>query len=137
MTLHNLSVPQLALLALLQKIRIARGLRWQRHHPDIAPALRNFARGCVMAAVLITIYGLVGRLEAQETQTAVAKARIVEVRAIGDGNLDRAETIMKACLDSGVTPIGTAIYRFQAEKSELTTADVPELKSSNTPGAGG
>ena len=121
----------------LTRWRLKQGLRRQKHYPDPAPALRNFARGCVMAAVLIVVYGLIGRLEAQETQTAVARARIVEVRAIGDGNLDRAETIMKACLDSSVAPIGTAIYRFQAEKSELTTADVPELKSSNTPGAGG
>lgn len=121
----------------LTKWRLKQGLHWQRHHPDPEPALRNFARGCVMAAVIIVIYGLVGRLEAQEEQTAAAETRVAQVRAIGDGNLARAETIVKACLDSSVTPIGTAIYRFQAEKSELTTAQVPELKSSNTPGAGG
>ncbi len=121
----------------LTRWRLKHGMHWQKHYPDPDPALRNFARGCVMAAVIIVVYGLVGRLEAQETQTAAARERIVEVRAIGDGNLDRAETIVKACLDSSVAPIGTAIYRFQAEKSELTTADVPELKSSNTPGAGG
>ncbi len=121
----------------LTRWRLKQGLHWQRHYPDPAPALRDFARGCVMAAVIIVVYGLVGRLEAQETQTAAAQARIAEVRAIGDGNLDRAETIMKACLDSSIAPIGTAIYRFQAEKNELTTAQVPELKISSTPGAGG
>ena len=121
----------------LTKWRLKNGMCWQKHYPDPEPALRNFARGCVMAAVIIVVYGLVGRLEAQEAEADAARARIEQVRAIGDGNLERAETIIKACLDSSVTPIGTAIWRFQAEESALTTAEVPELKSSNTPGAGG
>ena len=56
--------------------------------------------------------------------------RVAEVRAVGDGNLARAEACVSACLHDGYCIFGTAIYKCRAEKSELTTAQVPELGKS-------
>ncbi len=121
----------------LTKWRLKQGLHWQRHYPDPAPALANIARGCALAAVLIVVYGLVGRLEYQDAVAAEAEARQTIQRAIAARNLEQAESMLTACFDDGVLVVGTAIYRCRAVKSELTTADVPDLKGSNTPGAGG
>jgi hypothetical protein len=121
----------------LTKWRLKQGLRWQRHYPDPAPALANLARGCAMAAVLIVVYGLVGRLEYQQADAAETEARQTIERTIAARNLEQAESLLTACFDHDVLIVGTAIYRCKAVKSEMTTADVPELKSNNTPGAGG
>lgn len=75
MRLHPRTAPQLALLAFLQRLRLARGLLWRRRYPDLAPALRGFARGCALSAALIVVYGLVGRLEYQDAVAAEAEAR--------------------------------------------------------------
>lgn len=87
--------------------------------------------------MLIVVYGLVGRLEYQDATAAETEARQTIERAIAARNLDQAESMLTACFDDGVLVVGTAIYRCRAVKSEMTTADVPELTSSNTPGAGG
>jgi hypothetical protein len=121
----------------LTRWRLARGLAWPTHLPDRAPALRQFARGCGITAVLIVVYGLVGRLEYQDAVAAEAEARQTIERTIAARNLDQAERMLTACFEHDVLIVGTAIYRCKAVKSEMTTADVPELKSSNTPGAGG
>lgn len=75
MRLHNRTALQLGLLAFLQRIRFSRGLLWRRHYPDIAPALRGFARGCALSAAIVCVYGLVGRLEYQDAVAAEAEAR--------------------------------------------------------------
>jgi hypothetical protein len=56
-----------------------------------------------------------------------ADLRLREVRAIGERNLAQAESKWVACLRGGVFTVGTAIYRCRAEKSEFTTAQVPEV----------
>lgn len=56
-----------------------------------------------------------------------ADIRAGEIRAIGDGNLERAERRMVACIESRPFTIGTAIYVPQTRKSALTTAQVPEV----------
>lgn len=57
-----------------------------------------------------------------------AWARVAKVRSIGDGNLQRAERMLKACFDHARFSVGTAIYRCRAERSELTTEQFPELR---------
>ncbi len=56
-----------------------------------------------------------------------ADLRLREVRAIGERNLEQAEGKWVACLKGGIFTVGTAIYLCRAEKSEFTTAQVPEL----------
>ena len=46
---------------------------------------------------------------------------------INDSNLDKAERRMVACIESRPFTIGTSIYVPQTRKSELTTAQVPEV----------
>lgn len=57
-----------------------------------------------------------------------AVIRIAKTRAIGDGNLLRAERMLKACFGHTHFTVGTAIYRCKAVKSELTTTEIPELR---------
>ncbi len=111
----------------LTRWRLKQGLHWKRHHPDPAPALANFARGCAVAAVLIVVYGLVGRLEYQDAVAAEAEARQTIERAIAARNLDQAESKWMACHHSELYTVGTDIYLANTKKSELTTAHVPEL----------
>lgn len=47
---------------------------------------------------------------------------------VAERNLDQAEGMLKACFKHEIFLVGTAIYKCQAEKSELTTAQVPELR---------
>lgn len=123
----------------LTKWRIKQGLHWQRHYPDPAPALKNFARGCALAAVLIVVYGLVGRLEYQDAVAAEVEARQAIERAIAAHNLEQAERFIRGCLRDDELPVlGKMIFECEARQTSLTTDDIrQELTSSNTPGAGG
>lgn len=56
--------------------------------------------------------------------------RIAEVRAVGEINLQQAERKWMACHRSEVYTVGTDIYRANTVKSNLTTAQVPELGKS-------
>lgn len=47
---------------------------------------------------------------------------------MAEGNLAQAERKWVACLKHGVFTVGTAVYRCWAEKSEFTTAQIPELR---------
>ena len=79
----------------LTRWRLAHGLAWRTHRPDLSPALRQFARGCGMTAVLIVVYGLVGRLEYQDAVAAEAEAR---ARIAEQKQLD-ADYDLAACLN--------------------------------------
>lgn len=67
-------------------------------------------------------------LYTQERLQAQAALKVARARAIGNSNLMQAESKWVACLRGGIFTVGTAIYRCRAEKSELTTAQVPEVR---------
>lgn len=85
-------------------------------------------RGLPLIAGLCT---LCGALVAWNITDLVAGARIAKVQTVADANLQQAEQKWTACLRNTYFTVGTAIYRCRTEKSELTTAQVPEL--GNTP----
>ena len=79
---------------------------------------------------LPTIAGLCalcGALAAWNIADLAAGVRIAKVQTVADANLQQAEQKWTACLHNTYFTVGTAIYRCRTEKSELTTAHVPEL----------
>lgn len=61
----------------------------------------------------------------------LASDRASETRQhVNDRNLEQAEQRMVACIESRPFTIGTAIYVPETRKSDLTTAQVPELGKS-------
>lgn len=85
-------------------------------------------RAALVLTVLICLFN--GGFVAWSIAGLRADQRVVEARAIGEGNLARAEACVAACLHDGYCIFGTAIYRCRTEKSDLTTAQVPELGKS-------
>lgn len=117
----------------LTRWRLARGLAWPTHRPDLSPALRQFARGCGITAVLIVVYGLVGRLEYQDAVAAEAEARQTIERerlaAVSARNLEQAERFIRGCLRDDELPVlGKMIFECEARQTSLTTDDLrPEI----------
>lgn len=56
-----------------------------------------------------------------------AQLQIDKALAVGEANLQQAESRFVACLKHGLFTVGTAIYHCEAKRSELTTAQVPEM----------
>lgn len=81
-------------------------------------------RGVALIAILCT---LCGALVAWNVTAIAAELKARKAADIAAGNLAQAEACVVACLHDGVCIFGTAIYRCRTEKSELTTADFPEL----------
>jgi hypothetical protein len=83
-------------------------------------------RGLPAIACMCT---LCGALVAWNIADLVADVKARRAQRVAESNLAQAESMLKACFDHRVFPVGTAIYRCRAEKSELNTAHFPELGS--------
>ena len=70
---------------------------------------------------------LCGALVAWNFADISADLKARRAAGVAERNLDQAEGMLKACFEHEIFLVGTAIYRCQAEKSELTTAQIPEL----------
>lgn len=80
--------------------------------------------GLPAIAALILLNGLIVGWNIADLSAGL---RIAKVQTVADANLLQAEQKWMACLRNTYFTVGTAIYRCRTEKSELTTAHVPEL----------
>lgn len=78
--------------------------------------------------VIVGLCAVCAALVAWSIADIVSDARARKAAAVAERNLVQAEGMLKACFKHEIFLVGTAIYRCQAEKSELTTAQVPELR---------
>jgi uncharacterized membrane protein YccC len=76
---------------------------------------------------IVFLCTLCGALVAWNLADLVADVKARRAQRVAESNLAQAESMLKACFDHRVFPVGTAIYRCRAEKSELNTAHFPEL----------
>lgn len=76
------------------------------------------------------IAGLCALCSALTTWNAADLVATVSARRaaiVAERNLDQAEDMLKACFRHAIFVISTDIYRCEAHKSRLTTAQVPEV----------
>lgn len=75
---------------------------------------------------------LCGALAAWNIADLAAGVRVAKAQTVADANLQQAERKWMACHRSEVYTVGTDIYLAATKKSQLTTAQVPELGNSTT-----
>lgn len=73
-----------------------------------------------------------GGFVAWNIATLAADRRVAKAQTVADANLQQAERKWMACHRSEVYTVGTEIYLAATKKSQLTTAQVPELGNSTT-----
>ena len=71
---------------------------------------------------------LCGALAAWNITDLAAEVRERRAELVAERNLGQAEDMLKACFQHSVFFVGTDIYRCRAVKSDLTTANFPELR---------
>lgn len=84
--------------SLMDRIRLAAGMRWRRTRPglrEIAPALQ----GIGMAAGLIVLFGIVGRLDYETERAAELEARVDLLAPRADSADDLAKRLRLARTD--------------------------------------
>jgi hypothetical protein len=69
-----------------------------------------------------------GGFVAWNIATLSADRRVAKAQTVADANLQQAERKWMACHRSEVYTVGTDIYLADTKKSQLTTAQVPEIK---------
>jgi hypothetical protein len=86
------------------------------------------------AALVLTALACLfnGGFVAWSVADLAAGVRIEMARRVAEANLEQAERKWMACHRSEVYTVGTDIYLAATKKSQLTTAQVPELGNSTT-----
>lgn len=71
---------------------------------------------------------LCGALAAWNIADLAAGVRVAKAQTVADANLQQAERKWMACHRGGFYTVGTAVFVCEARKSDLTVAQLPEVR---------